>query len=635
MQNRDQPFLIAGLLLLSLTILAAYSPLSQAGFILDDKPFYIADPIMEDPDGLLKIWLHPQSNNDIWPYIPITRSTFWLERQWGGMNLRLSHSINIFLHLLSALILWFGLRHFHFRGAFWVGLLFGLHPIYVQSVAWIAERKNGVAGVFFLLTFFCFLLYEKNPSWKKYAIVLALFLCAALSKSSTLMLPVLFIFGRLWIRASWKISDFLKLLPFFLIALGLAYLRIWFEIHSFNASEDLFPLNFLERLLTAGQIPFFYIRKLLWPDPLLFTYPKWKIESSHLSMYLPLISILIVAVLSIRKYQIWSRSLFLALGAFLVSLFPVLSFFNNSWTQFSFVADHWMHLPSLPLLILIVQGTLTGIEKSRLGKMKLVSSMMTGLGGLLFFIMAIKTWQQSQSYLSSKTLWQTTLAHNGEAWLAHQELGREYSEENKPEKALFHLNRAIELNPFRTDAYNNRGNTFFQLQQYQKAIEDFNNALKLNPKLLEAYYNRGKAYAKLGQAERAFSDYNQTLKLDPGYAKAYHNRGTVHAELQQYVKALQDFNRAIQLAPEMLESHYNKGLALIEVQQFDQAIRSFDQALRLNPQYTDAYNKRAYLYYISGNEEEACLDWEAACRLGDCLYHQRAIKKNFCSIATQ
>ncbi|MBF0287811.1 MAG: tetratricopeptide repeat protein [SAR324 cluster bacterium] len=651
-----------GVLTLIALSLLAYYPATQAEFIIDDTPFYIEDPVMNQSDGIFKIWLNPRENNDIWPYIPITRTSFWIERQLVGLNFQVSHLINIGLHIITAFFLWLCLRYLHVRGAWLIGMIFVLHPIHVQSVAWIAERKNVVAGVFYILTVWSYFHFEKKKHWPWYVLTLGLFLCSLLSKSSTIMLPVLFIFCRLWNRSRWDKIDVIQLVPFFLLSLLMGYVRIWFEINSFDATGINYGWTFVERLLIAGHVPFFYLTKIFFPYPLLFTYHKWPIDAAQVSMYLPLVSIIVVGTILFWKYFSWGRSLFLALGAFLISLFPVLSFFNNSWTQFSFVADHWVHLPSIPVLILLVQGIFYAVGCIK--ENAWARYVQSGIYVMLFIILLGLTWNQTQYYKNNKVLWESTLAHYPDAWMAHQELGREYMADGDNQLALRHLNKAIQLKNDRPDAYINRGVAYFILEQYPRAIQNFNQALQLNNEMVKAYYNRGKSYAKLHQYKKALADFTQILVLDPQFAEAYNNRGTIYLDLKQYSQALQEFNQALQLNPQLKEVYHNRGLvhislgkytqaiddfnqvlqldpqvveslysrgnAYLQLHQYEQAMGSYNEALKLNPQYVPAYNNRGYLHIISGNTKQACTNWMQACQLGECQYYQQAQRKQDC-----
>ncbi len=589
--------MLLGLAAIVLGTVVAYYPATEAGFIIDDDKFFLTDPLLQDPGGLWKIWSAPSQNNGVWPYIPITRSTFWLEQQWFGQTPQVTHSLNIILHLISALLLWLGLRHFKVRGAWFIGMLFALHPIYVQSVAWIAERKNVVSAIFYFLSFWSFLYFDQKKYWRWYGIALLLFVCALLSKTSTIMLPVLLVFCRLWLGSSWKKADIGLLLPFFLLALGFGYLRIQFEFLFFGAADAQFALSFLERLLVAGHIPFFYLSKLVFPHPLIFTYPKWNIDPTQFTLYLPLFSLLIVAGILFWKYRDgWGKHIFLGLGSFLVALFPVLGFFNNAWTQFSFVADHWVHLPSVSVLILGTQGMLwccQVIESKGFASPLAVKAV---VWSVVFLILGALTWQQTRLYDSHQTLWQGTLEHNPDAWIAHQELGREALEAEKYQQALQFFNTTLTYKKNHIHTYNNRGVTYIHLDQYDQAIEDFTRALQINPEFEEAYHNRGFAFAYLQKYEQAMQDYNNALRYNANYVAAYYNRGNLYGLLKQYKKAIADY----------------------------------DAALQINPNYAQVYQNRGLLHMRSGQQKQACMDWKRACQLGLCHYYHLAQKREDC-----
>ncbi len=634
---------------------------------MDDKSFFLDDPVMNDANGLSRIWFKPLDHNNVWPYLPITRTTFWLERQIWGLNLQVTHWINILFHLFSACLLWQILQHLKIRGALWVGMLFAIHPIYVQSVAWIAERKNVVAALCYLLCLWSYLQFDQKKHWRWYSLALFLFLCALLSKTSTIMLPVILVFCRLWLRKTWKTADFFALLSFFLLALGMGILRIQFELLYFGAANPQLALGFLERLLSAGHVPFFYLSKLVFPYPLIFIYPKWHIDPLQFSMYLPLLSIFFTAGILLWKYQTWGRPLFLGLGAFLAALFPVLGFFKNSWTQFSFVSDHWVHLPSIPILILASSGLFwiseifekwRGSKKSKHG-----AYLPIVIGGCGLAVLGGLTWNQSALYENHQTLWQKTLEQNPEAWVAYLELGREalqagnyqesleffeqslkrqgssktylnravtYFHLQKFEQALADNNRALQLDPEFAGAYHNRGFIYANLNQHERAILDYNEALKYNPQFTKAFYNRGNAYMRLNQPRLAIADYTAALKLKPDYFKSHHNRGLAYFQLQHYQKAIQNFDQAIRFDPKYADAYRNRGAAYFYLKKYEQALQNYEQALKINPNYTDVYNHRGFLYMQFGHKERACLDWKHACQLGSCRFYHTAQQNQRC-----
>ncbi len=622
-------WLLPKLLILILITIAAYYPASEAGFIIDDKEFFLEDPVLNASDGLYRIWFHPTDNNRVWPYLPITRTTFWLENQLWGLNPQVAHWINILLHLLAAVLLWLALEHYRFPGAWWIGLIFAVHPVYVQSVAWIAERKNVTAAVFYILCLWSYLQSTKRHTWMWYGGALLLFLGALLSKTSVVMLPVVLIILHLWLRLGFTIKDCWRLLPFFLLSLIMGYVRIWFELHAFDAITS--TGTFLEKILIASHIPFFYFTKLLVPYPLIFTYSKWQINPTQISMYFPTISSIFIMFVLLWKYQSWGKYLFYGLAACWVTLFPVLGFFTNAWTQFSYVADHWFHLPSIPLLILGVQGIYWGIAKFHFFDQISRKYIGSAIGAIVVLIFSMLTWNQSLIYHDLKTLWLATINQNEQSWVAHQELGRLFREEKQYELALKHSNAALQLKADLFRAYNNRGNAYADLKQYDRAIADYNEAVRIYPGFVDAYYNRGNAYFHLTQYQSALKDYNHALHIDPGYTKAYYNRAHIYFHFKQYERAIEDFSRVLKMKSTDVDARYNRGNAYALLKEHQYALQDYNEVLKWDPNFKQAYNSRGMLYMTEmENLQQGCSDLQRACELGMCEYYNFFKKREYC-----
>ncbi len=642
----------------------AYFPTLHHSSILDDGAFYLDDPVMEDPRGLYKIWLEPKNHNGVWPYIPLTRTTFWIERQVVGLDLKVTHAINLGLHLLAAFLLWGALRQWGVRYAEWVALFFAVHPVYVQSVAWIAERKNGVALVWYLLALWSYGRFEISRQWRWYSLTVVLFGAALLSKTSTIMLPVVLIGLQLWRGKIFLRSECFKLLPFFVLALLAGLGRIGFESEFFASSLPDRP--WLERFLVAGHVPFFYLTKLVVPYPLVFTYPQWLIDPWQWTQYLPWGSLGIIGGLCLWKYRTWGKHVGWAFAIYGVTLFPVMGFFKNAWTQYSFVADHWVQIPSLSILVFLVGGSAYGISRwfgkqnswggtSSFGESYSLEKwhyFVMGLAGVLVLGLTFLTRQQTQVYQNHQTLWEATVRQNPASWLAHLELGRVALNSGNYPQALVYLDEALRLQPKALYAYANRGLTYTHLQQHERALQDFQKALELQPQYVRGYYNRGNSHAHLKQYDFAIRDYSEALRLDPNYVEALSNRGLAYALSGRYEAALEDYDRALQLNPDFGEVYYNRGNLFLSLKNFEQALYNYTQALERNPEHLGAYNNRGtvyvqlqqydlalqnystwleyqpqavsayrsrgYVYWLSGEITEACEDFRKVCELATC-----------------
>ncbi|MBF0278075.1 MAG: tetratricopeptide repeat protein [SAR324 cluster bacterium] len=641
----------------------SYFPAVNAGAIIDDEKYFLSDPLMTASDGFRQIWINPSNNNQVWPYIPITRSSFWLEHQFSGGSLPVAHTINIILHAISAILLCLLLRHFRIRGAWLTSLLFAVHPVHVQSVAWVTERKNLVSIIFYLLAIWAYLDFEEKKQWRNYLAVLLLFLAAMLSKTSTIMLPLVFILCRAWRHSSWNAKDLLSLLPFFMLAMIQGTVRLWFELHLFGAGS--FERGFYERLLTAGHIPFFYLSKFVFPYPLSFVYPRWIIDPTRISMHLPLLSLCLITGLLLYKIRQWERGFAFALAFFIVSLFPVLGFFNNAWTQFSFVSDHWMHIPGLPLFVLAVQGGLWALSREWKNTSQFIKFSKPFFWTGLVLTLSVLTWKQASVYQNEITLWQATLKNNPKAWLPHYNLGTYYLDQKQYRLAIRHFNAALEdkpdhakaynnlgksyaaikqpeaalesyehalaIHPFFAEIYNNRGLLYSDLKKFPEALKEFNEALRLNPNFSEAYNNRGIIYFRFEQFGRAIEDYNKALQTDPGNLKAYNNRGNAHFKMELFAQAKDDYTHVLQHDPAYQKAYLNRALVFLQMKQFEKALEDLNKALELNSGSVEAYRLRGLLYWqVFQNQELACADWEQACSLKDCSSFNSAKENKIC-----
>ncbi|MBF0277394.1 MAG: tetratricopeptide repeat protein [SAR324 cluster bacterium] len=605
-------------LILSILTFLVYYPALQAQFIIDDEAFYIKDPLMTASDGLFRIWFSPLEEDSIWFYVPISRTTFWLERNLWGLDLRVTHGINIVLHWIASLMLWLFLRNLKIKGAWLIGVMFAIHPVHVQSVAWIAERRNVVAICFFIPCIWAYLRFErgdekKNGGW--YILSLIFFTAALLSKTSTIMLPGILVLCRFWFRASWKFADFLRLLPFFLLSFATGIVRIWYESGALGARGALHPETFVERLLIAGHVPYFYLKKLFFPYPLIFHYPKWEIEISQGSMYFPVIGLGLSAGLLFWKLRGWGRGFFTGMAVFGITLFPVLGFFNIAWYQFSYVTDHWAYIPSLPLTILAVQGGIQLFEKSAEHKLLLYQMGIVFVSGSIYGLFAILTLQQTLNYKDEKTHSAAIIANNPKAWFAHFRLGDHFLENEQFELALKHYDETLKYSPPHAEAYNSRALVYIQLKQYDQAMKSFNQALKIHPRYVEAYDSRGYLYFQLGEYEKAMQDYERALKLNPKFVKTHNKRGLFFFQMKRYEQAIQAYSEAIAIDPEFIKAYINRGNTYFQIDQFGLAIRDYEEALKIDPSYAKAFHNRGSVFLYMNQYDRAIESYDEAIRI--------------------
>ncbi len=345
-------------LLLFCVTLAAYLPAVRAGFIWNDSD-YVTKPALQTAHGLGRIWFEVGATQQ---YYPLLHSAFWIEHRLWGEAAMGYHLVNILLHAASACLLYFVLRRLFKPGSAAPALaafVFALHPVYVESVAWIAEQKNTLSTVFYLLAALAYLRWEaggRPRALRGYLAAFIFFIAALLSKTVTATLPGALLVVLWWQRGrlSWR-RDVAPLIPWFAVGAASGLFSAWVERTYVGAQGSDFDLGTLERGLLAGRSAFFYLGKLVWPADLIFIYPRWIVSGAVAGQYLYPIGVmaLLAALWLIRKR---TRGPLAAVLFFLGSLFPVSGLFNLYAFIYSYVADHWQYLPSIGIITLAAGG---------------------------------------------------------------------------------------------------------------------------------------------------------------------------------------------------------------------------------------------------------------------------------------
>jgi hypothetical protein len=397
-RGRTLPVWQGGLIVL--LVFLAYLPALRGGFIWDDDAYVTHNPTLHDLGGLQRIWFElgavPQ-------YYPMVHTTFWLEYHLWGLHPVGYHLINVLLHAAAAIFLWQVLLRLRIRGAWLAAVLFALHPVCVESVAWITERKNVLSAVFYFtaaLAFLRFVALEEpdGPNrlrWYWYLGALVLFMAALLSKTVTCTLPAALLLVCWWKKGRVQRGEILPLLPFFALGVGLGLITAWMEKFHVGAQGAEWSLTFADRCLIAGRALWFYAGRLVWPAHLTFIYPRWKIEPEVWWQWLfPVAAVGVVAGLWLARRRIGKGPL-VAVLFFAGTLGPALGFVNVYPMRFSFVADHFQYLASVGLITLCAVG---------LARMPRV------MPATLVVLLGALTWQQAGIYRNLETLWRDTLA---------------------------------------------------------------------------------------------------------------------------------------------------------------------------------------------------------------------------------
>jgi protein O-mannosyl-transferase len=507
------------LLLVAATIVA-YQQAWRAGFIWDDDVYVTGNKLLTAPDGLRRIWFSLESPSQ---YFPLVYTTFRIDRALWGLNPAGYHWVNILLHAANAVLLWLLLRRLRVPGAWFAAALFALHPVHVESVAWITERKNVLMGFFFLLALLCWTKFCEQGSrnkWRWYALALGCYALALFSKTVACTLPAALLL-ILWLRRepiTWRRVG--QVVPFVILGIAMGLVTIWWERYHQGTQGALFAIGLPERFLIACRATWFYLGKLIWPAHLSFSYSHWEISASYLADYLWVVAIAVLAVAIYFGRRWVGRSAEVALGFFVATLSPMLGFIMLYTFRYSFVADHYQYLASIGPLALFAAGTTTafGLVPRQQRFLK------PAICGALLLLLGFRTWQQCGAYSNPETLWRAVIAENPGSWMAHNNLGIALTQRGQTEDALAHYHQALELNPRYGEAYYNLANALLRAQRVDDAITQYEKALELEPRIAAAHANLAAIFLRRGQVAEAIARFEKALELDNGNA-------TIHALL--------------------------------------------------------------------------------------------------------
>jgi protein O-mannosyl-transferase len=602
-------------LALAVATFVAYIPAFRAGFIWDDDSWTTGcSQLLRDLSGLRSMWCHLTA---LQQYYPLTGTTFWLDYHLWGLWPLPYHVENVLLHTLAAILFWRLLCRLEVPGAWLAGAIFALHPVMVESAAWITERKNVLSLVLYLGAL---LVYGQRTSfwkaeddsshgaehcpahWGWYGLAWLLALGALLAKTTAFSLPAVVLLICWWKRGRirWR-GDMLPTAPFFVLAIGVGLVTAWLERTHVGANGPEWAIPFPERCLIAGRALVFYTGKLLWPANLCFVYPRWSLDAHSLPQWL------YPCIAGGTVLGLWAASKRIGRGPaaaalfFVGTLFPVLGFMNAYFMRYSFVCDHWVYLPSLGPVALAAAGIATAFKWFRRRPAVLESTVC----GTLLLVLAALTWRQGQLYRDSETLWRDTLTKNPRCSMAHNNLGLILMDQDRLPEAKEQGELSVLFNPQNAEAHSSLGLALARLGRQQEAIRHYQQALQIEPDLAEAHYNLALASARLGRLNDAIAHYEQALRLKPFIATAHNNLGNALLRTGNLQEAIRHYEQAVYLKPDFVEAHYNLGVALQKAGRLPEAIAQYKQVVRAKPDYEGLDMYLGYALLQQGESQEA------------------------------
>lgn len=584
--------------------LLAYFPALRGEFLWDDAG-HVTSPALQSWAGLGRIWFEVGATQQ---YYPLLHTAFWIEHQLWGDAVLGYHLVNVLLHATSALLLARVLGRLAVPGAWFAAVLFLLHPVGVESVAWICEQKNTLSLLLYLGAALAYLRFNGERTPRSYALATLCFIGALLTKTVTASLPAALLVVFWWQRGrlEWR-RDVVPLLPWFALGAGGGLFTAHFERVLIGAQGADFTLGALDRLVLAGRVFWFYLGKLAWPFELSFVYPRWEVDAGVWWQWL-----FPVAGLALLAGLIWcsrrSRGPLAVALLFGGSLFPVLGFVNVYPFIFSYVADHFQYLASLAVFALAGAGL--GRLPRRHGLV--VTIVLVGLFSAL-------TWRQAAGYRDNVTLYEATLRRNPDAWLAHQNLGTILSDSGRPAEALPHFERTLVLRPDYPEALNNLGNCLTQLGRAGEALAPLERAIQLQPKYAAAHNTLGTAFMALNRADEGRAAFERAVQLEPDYVTALFNLGQAFASSGRVREATPPLIRGVQLDPANLAGRLQLGTALAVQARYAEALPHFEVALELAPESADAHLRLAMTLRALGRNADANTHYREAIRLNPAL----------------
>lgn len=592
---------------LLLSVLAAYYP-AWFGLPVWDDDAHMTRESMRSWEGLKFIWIEPRSTQQ---YYPLMHSAFWvMHRLWGDATLGY-HLVNIVLHATSAWLLLRLLRRLAVPGALFAAFLFALHPVQVESVAWITELKNTLSTLIYLLAALSYLRFDETRRPAAWTATAAWFAAGLLTKTVVATLPFSLAVVIWWKRGSltWR-RDVRPLLPLIVMGIAGGVTTAWVEHTYIGATGADFDFSVIERVLIAGRAVCFYAAQLVWPANLMFTYPRWTVSQAVWWQYVFPASVAAVMFLCWRL-RARTRGPLAALLLYGIALGPALGFVNIYPFVYSFVADHFQYTATLAGLAFLAAAATTLASRY-------ISSprVRTAIAGVALAPLAALTWQLSHQYVSAEALYRSTIARNPSAWMAYQNLGGMLlgTAGADIEEAASLIRESLRLKPDNGDAHNNLGYYHQRRGDPAAARREYEEALRLEPNLVSAHNNLGGLDQIEGRLEAAEAHYREALRLDPYNNDAGRNLGLILTSLGRSAEAAPLLARAFSDNPNHPDVLDALGIQAVREDRLQDAIPYYEAASAARPGWAAPLVKLGLIHDRLGRVADAVAHYERAVR---------------------
>ncbi len=554
-------------LLILLAGLLVYAPVFHADWLWDDDQEITASAILPDPGALPKIWSGAEGAD----YFPLKTTVQWVLYRFFGTDRTGWHMTNIVLHLVNTLLIWRLLRRLGIRQGWIGGLLFAIHPILVESVAWASELKNTLSLPFLLLSMLAYLNFDERRKYSQLVISVLLFLASILCKTSAVMYPfVIVLYGwwrsvavsdRLWDPSkSWSEQPLARAvvasIPFFLISLIFGWLTIHFQ-HGRAIGTETIPVGgMISRTATAGMSVWFYLYKCILPFNLLPIYPRWEVDPPKVWQLFTWIALAGLLIWLWMKRKTWGRHALFGVGFFIITVFPVLGFVKMSYMRITWAADHFLYLPILGLIGLAAAVADRFYDPVKPRKWVIVA------GLAVFVILTFESHRYAGIFYNEEKMWTYTIKRNPNAWQAHSRLGKVMIDTGRDDAAFYHIGESVRLRPDLAETHNNYGAMLEKKGDIEGATRELRAAVRIAPDINIYRINLGSLLVRTGKYEEGRDVYNELLKIDPENPTFLCNRGVALYFLGENDAAIADFQRALQKNPDLKDAKENLAAAL-------------------------------------------------------------------------
>jgi len=582
----------------SVVLIVHWPVLSAQALSLDDDQYLTENSLVQNPgwDSMRRFLTEVLKPSKGGYYQPMTMISLMVDYTLGGRsdNLRQFHRSSLALHVINTalVIVLLYLLFSHVPIAAGVGLLFGLHPINIEPIAWLSERTTMLGSFFALLCLIFYVRYAAKRNWKLYVACLVMYALALMSKPTTIPLPLLMLLLDYWPLRRWQRNQDNSVyrltgraigqkLPFFALG-GLSFFITFVSRAQVLEAHLVMPTEYglLNAPLIICHNIIFYLYKIVWPVNLSSHYPfPEALDLSDPMILAGVIGTFILIVLLAVSLR-WTKAILIGWLIYFVALAPTIQIIGFSK---SITADKYVYLPSIGLLMLLA-FLLVRLGKSPRGRLSITVIVLLAASGE-----SLSTRRHLAFWRDTVSLYEYMLTIFPNSAVVHNNLGSEFEQLGELDKAAEHFQLALQDKPYYAEAHENLGGILVTQGKLDKAVGHFRHALQARPDYVEAYYNLGIVFAAQGKLDQAIDCYRKTLQSKPNFFKAHNNLGTVLAQQGLLDEAIKHFRCSLQIEPDDAETHYNLANALKQQGKPDEAAEHYRQAILIKPDHSEAH----------------------------------------------